>query len=91
MYIAKLNDTKVSVQGPDLLVTLTYPFPWMAVNAYYNMRDCCERFNKDSNFNENMVPKIYVFGEIHTWPQYLERLMLTAKKIGAKIHLKSTK
>ena len=62
---------------------------WMAANAYYAIREACERFNKEPDLNPDETPKIYAFGETYTWPQYLKRLCLTAEKIGAKIQLKS--
>lgn len=61
----------------------------MAANAYYNIRECCERFNKEVAVNPEDVQKIYAFGEIQTWASYLKRLCLTAEKAGATIEIKS--
>lgn len=89
LLIAKLDNSTVSITAPQIVVSITYPFNWMAVNAYYNIRECCERFNKEVKLEPDDLPKIYAFGEMHTWPSYMKKLCLTAEKIGAKISLKS--
>lgn len=61
----------------------------MALNAYYNIRECCERFSKETQLNPEDTPKIYAFGEIQTWASYIKRLCLTAESVGAKIRIKS--
>jgi hypothetical protein len=70
-------------------VSITYPHNWMALNAYYHVRECCERFNKEPAINPDDVSKIYAFGEIQTWGSYVKRLCLTAETIGARIEIKS--
>ena len=91
MYIASvsLSDGTVHITGPNEKVTLTYPEPLMAVNAYAYIAECCNRFSKDPDLNPEMEPKIYVYGEMYTWPQYLKKLLLTAEKIGAIVHITS--
>lgn len=89
MYITSLSDETVFITSPDIRVNITYPHYWMAVNAYRGISECCARFSKDPELNPAMEPKIYVYGEMHTWQQYLRRLLLTAEKIGAIIHIKS--
>lgn len=90
MLLAKFKDTVVTINGPGIVVSITYPLSFMAVNAYYAIREACERFNKEPDLNPDYIPKIYAFGEMYTWTQYLKRLCLTAEKVGAKIQLKST-
>lgn len=84
MYDAILFDKTISVINNGEVITILYPQDWMALNAYKSIKECCNRFSMEPA--NTVIPKIYVFGEIHTWEQYLKRLLLTAKKIGAIIH-----
>jgi len=89
MYIASLLDETVYITSPEVIISITYPFYWMAINAYSGIAECCNRFSRDPDLHPTLEPKIYVYGEMYTWKQYLKRLLLTAEKIGAKIHIKS--
>ncbi len=91
MYKASLADTTITISAPDVTTSITYPKAWMAVNAFSGIFECCSRFSKDPEFTPNKEPKIYVYGEMHTWQQYLKRLLLLAEKIGATIKLQSVK
>jgi len=73
------------------MVNITYP-AWMGppLDAYYFIREACERFNKEPKLNPKDQPKIYAYGEMHTWPSYIKRLCLSVEKIGAKIQVVST-
>lgn len=87
--IAKLKDTTLRVEGHGLVLDITYPSRGMAATAYSSVWECCQRFNKEPDFNPDETPKIYVFGELMTGPQYLKRLMSSVEVIGAKVKLES--
>lgn len=88
MYKSSLENCTVKISTPDVVVEITYPQAWMALNAYRGTKECCTRFSNEPDLNPGLEPKIYVYGEMHTWQQYLKRLVSVAEKIGAVIQIK---
>jgi hypothetical protein len=84
----KLSNYTVTIEGAGITMSVICPLRSMASGAYGFAWECCRRFNEDAEAHEDVeIPKIYVYGEMHTPAQFMNRFASIAEKVGAVVEV----